>query len=67
MTSERPTISAADLPASARAKLGLKVRRQTMSKDTVRTHALRVMYAIADLTPTDRERILRHALKVNAI
>lgn len=57
-----------DLPAAARAKLGIKRTRESQfSKDQVRTHALRVLAEIASLTQDQRRRVLEHAVKVNTI
>lgn len=57
-----------DLPAAARKRLGVKRPRQsTFSKDAVRTHALRVLAEIANLTQDQRRRVLAHAVAVNAV
>lgn len=57
-----------DLPADARRKLGLRKPRETkFSKEAVRTHALRVLAEIANLSQDERRRVLEHAAKVNAI
>lgn len=57
-----------DLPKEARAKFGLRKPRQTQfSKDQVRSHALRVLAELANLTQDQRTRVLAHASKVNQI
>jgi hypothetical protein len=57
-----------DLPPEARRKLGIKRPRQSQfSKDAVRTHALRVLAEISNLTQDQRRRVLEHAVRVNAI
>ncbi len=57
-----------DIPADTRRKLGLRRQRQSQfSKDAVRTHALRVLAEIANLTQDQRRRVLDHAAKVNGI
>jgi hypothetical protein len=67
--SERPAINAADLSPELRKKLGLPRRagRRSMTMDDVRTAAIRVLNVIADLTPSERGRVLRHAQKVNDV
>lgn len=64
-----PKIDAKDLPAEVRARLPKvpKARKQGMTLNEVRTQALRVLAVVADLTPTDRRRVLRQAQKVNDI
>lgn len=62
------TINARDLTPELRAKLGVKVsRRTTFTKNEVRTAAIRVLAVIADLTPTERRRVLAHAAKLNEV
>jgi hypothetical protein len=57
-----------DLPRETRSKLGLKKQRQSQfSKDSVRSHALRVLAEIAALSQDQRRRVLEHAVRVNAI
>lgn len=57
-----------DLNPETRRKLGVRKPRQSQfSKDAVRTHALRVLAQIADLTQDQRRRVLDHASKVNTI
>lgn len=62
-------INLADIPLETRKKLGLKKPRRapSLSKHEIRTLAFRVMNVIADLTPTERRRVLAHALKLNEV
>lgn len=68
------TISAGELPPDVRkqieAKTGARVRaskRRSMTLDQVRTAAIRVLAVVAELTPAERERVLRHAGKMNDV
>lgn len=62
-------IDLADVPLAVRKKLGLKQRRtrKAMSLDRVRGAAIRVLAVIHELTPSERARVLKHALRVNAL
>lgn len=62
-------INLADIPADVRKKLNLPAprRARSMSKDDVRTYAIRVLNVVAELTPAERKRVLSHALKVNDV
>lgn len=63
---KRPTVNTNDLPAEIRKQLGIKAqRRQSFTKETVRSHALRCLASLAKLTQDQRRRVLEHALKVN--
>jgi hypothetical protein len=63
-----PAIRAADLPADVRKKLGVKLPRQrSMTIHEVRTHALRMLGVVADLTQSERLRVLKHAVKLNGV
>lgn len=62
------TVDLADIPLDVRKKLNLrKPARRGLSADAVRTAALRVLYVIADMKPSERARVLRQALKVNDV
>lgn len=63
------TVSLSELPPDVRAKLGVRKprARRSMDMNAVRSYSIRVLAVLADLTPTERARILRHALKVNAV
>jgi len=62
-------IDLADIPADIRKKMNLPTprRARSMTKNEVRTAAIRVLAVIADLTPGERSRVLAHAAKVNAL
>ncbi len=60
------SVNVNDLDKETRKKLGLKLtRQQSFSKEAVRSHAIRVLAEIADLTQDQRRRVLEHAIKVN--
>lgn len=66
--SDRPTLSIEDVPAEVRKRLGIKrPRKSAFTKDDVRRHAIRSLAVIADLSPRERERVLYHAIKLNAV
>ena len=44
-----------------------KQRESTFSKDQLRGWSLKVLALMANLSRTERERVLRHALKVNKV
>jgi hypothetical protein len=57
-----------DLTADQRRELGLaKPRESKFSAESMRSRALRVLAAIADLSRGERDRVLKHALKVNRV
>lgn len=69
-------IDAADIPGDVLAKLGILApgskgasgrKRSGMSKDEVRSYALRALAPLASLTQRERARVLHHALKVNEV
>jgi len=62
-------IDLADIPPDVRKKLNLPTprRARSLSKNEVRSYAIRVLYVIADLSPSERRRVLSHAVKVNDV
>jgi hypothetical protein len=64
----RPTIDVDELTPELRKQLGLRRRPQrSLSKNDVRTYAIRVLNVIADLTPAERSRVLKQAAAVNDV
>ena len=62
------TINLKDLTPAQRKQLSLKLpRRVGMSAHTVKSHAFKVCNIIADLSPSDRARVLRQAIKLNGV
>lgn len=62
------TIALKDLSPAQRKAIGKRLpRAKPMAMNEVRTLAIRVLNVIAELTPTDRARVLRHAQKVNEV
>jgi hypothetical protein len=62
------TIDFNDIPEDQRRKMGLrKPRESKFSQEEVRSHALKILAAMAGLTQTQRERVLKHAMKVNKL
>jgi hypothetical protein len=57
-----------DIGPEQRRKLGIRKPREThFSKDELRTWSLRCLAVLANLTRSERDRVLKHALKVNKI
>lgn len=57
-----------DLTPEQRKQLGVKAPRQTkFSAEQMRSWALRTLAAMAGLTRLERDRVLRHAIKVNRL
>ena len=53
---------------STRKRLGIRKPRESgFNKDELRGWSLKVLALMANLTRTERERVLRHALKVNKV
>lgn len=66
--SDRASLSIDDLPAELRRRLNVRrAPRRTMTADRMRGHALDVLAQLSNLSQRDRARVLRHALKVNAV
>lgn len=62
------SINIEDLTADQRRALKLRKPRQTrFSAEQVRTWALRSLAPLAGLTREQRQRVLRHALRMNRI
>ena len=54
--------------SSTRKRLGIRKPRETaFTKDELRGWSWKVLALMANLTRTERERVLRHALKVNQV
>ena len=62
------TINLDDIDPEQRKQLGIRKQREsTFSKDQLRGWSLKVLALMANLSRTERERVLRHALKVNKV
>jgi hypothetical protein len=62
------TINLEDIDPEQRKHLGIRKQREsTFSKDQLRGWSLKVLALMANLSRTERERVLRHALKVNKV
>lgn len=62
------SINLAELSADQRKELGIKKPRETaFSKVDLRGWSLKVPALIAGLTRAERERVLKHALRVNKV
>lgn len=57
-----------DIPPEERKKLGLKKPGESkFTQEEVRSWALKILAAMAGLTREERNRVLRHAQKVNRL
>jgi hypothetical protein len=57
-----------DIPADKRKDMGLKAPRKcSFGREELRSWSLKVLALMSSLTRTQRERVLRHASKVNAV
>ena len=62
------TLNNDDIDPEQRKQLGIRKPRETaFSKDELRGWALKVLALMANLSRTERERVLRHVLKVNKV
>jgi hypothetical protein len=63
-----PTIKFDDLSPEQRKQLGLRSPRQSrFSAEPVRSWALKVLAEMAGLSRAERERVLRHASRINRV
>jgi hypothetical protein len=57
-----------DLTPEQRKQLGVRMPRQTdFTKEEMRSWALKVLASMSGLSRVERDRVLKHALKVNAV
>jgi hypothetical protein len=64
----RATINLDELDAEQRKQLGIRKPRETQfCKDELRGWALKVLALMANLTRAERDRVLKHSLRVNKI
>lgn len=62
------SINADDLDPEQRKALGIKRPRESQfSKEELRGWALKILALMAGLSRTERDRVLKHALKVNRV
>lgn len=56
-----------DLDDDTRKRIGVKKERKTFPMEAVRRYALEALYPLRGLDKGQRERVLKHALKVNRV
>jgi hypothetical protein len=62
------SITLEDLDPEQRKQLGIRKPRETaFSKEDLRGWALKTLALMANLSRAERERVLKHALKVNCV
>ena len=62
------TINLDHIDPEQRKQLGIKEPREsTFSKDELRGWALRILALMASLSRAERERVLKHSLRVNKV
>jgi hypothetical protein len=62
------TLNLDDLTPEQRRELGIRKPRETaFSKDDLRGWSLKILACMASLSRAERDRVLRHALKVNKV
>jgi hypothetical protein len=62
------TINLEDIDAEQRKQLGIrKPRESQFCKDELREWALKTLALMANLSRAERDRVLKHALKVNRV
>jgi hypothetical protein len=74
---DRPALSIDDLPPDVRAKVAKQAKASGVSRtrerkaglkpDAVRSYAFRVMHVLAELSRSDRARVLRQAERLNKV
>jgi hypothetical protein len=62
------TINLDDIDPEQRKQLGIrKPRESNFTKDDLRGWSLKILALMANLSRSERERVLRHAIKVNKV
>jgi hypothetical protein len=62
------TLNFDDLTPEQRSKLGVRKPRQSkFTQEDVRSYALRALAALTALTRDERDRVLKHAQKINRV
>jgi hypothetical protein len=62
------TLNLDDLSPEQRRELGIrKPRESQFTKDELRGWSLKILAVMANLSRSERERVLKHALKVNRV
>jgi hypothetical protein len=62
------TINLGDIPPEQRKEMGLKKPRETtFGKEEVRSWGLTILALMASLTSAQRQRVLKHAERVNKV
>jgi len=60
-------IKASELDPELRKQLGIRNRKQNVTMEQIRQESIGVLNQIRHLTKAQRDRILKHALKVNEV
>lgn len=57
-----------DLDPKQRKELGIKKQRHSdFTAEEVRSHALRILAELSNITRLQRNRVLKHAIKINKV